>query len=136
VSERDEFLEWVASRLEPAEFALHDGDAWQRAQLWSLREPVSVLGAWQSAIGQDEVRRLFADLGTTFSDCRSFSYDVVVADVLGDMAYTVGYEHTSTSVNGEPRSYSLRVTQIYRHEDGEWRVVHRHADTLPDPDGS
>jgi ketosteroid isomerase-like protein len=47
------------------------------------------------------------------------------------MAYTVSYEHTSASVNGAPRTYTLRATQIYRREDGEWKVVHRHADTMP-----
>ena len=50
------------------------------------------------------------------------------------MAYTVGYEHARASVNGEPRQYSLRVTQVYRREDGEWKVAHRHADTLPQPE--
>jgi ketosteroid isomerase-like protein len=46
----------------------------------------------------------------------------------------VGYEHTQASVDGVPRTYSLRVTQVYRREDGEWKVAHRHADTAPDPD--
>jgi ketosteroid isomerase-like protein len=50
------------------------------------------------------------------------------------MASTVGYEHTRASVNGEPRQYSLRVSQVYRCEDGEWKVAHRHADTLPQPE--
>jgi ketosteroid isomerase-like protein len=46
------------------------------------------------------------------------------------MAYTTGLEHISTSVDCQPRSYTLRVTQVYRREDGEWKVAHRHADTL------
>ncbi len=50
----------------------------------------------------------------------------------GDMAYTVGYEHTEATVNGEPRAYTLRATQIYQREDDEWKVVHRHADAPPD----
>jgi ketosteroid isomerase-like protein len=33
-------------------------------------------------------------------------------------------------MNGEPRSYVLRATQVYRRENGEWRVAHRHADTV------
>ena len=51
---------------------------------------------------------------------------------IGDLAYTVGYEHTQAIVDGEPRSYTLRVTQVYRREGGEWKVVHRHADEVPD----
>jgi ketosteroid isomerase-like protein len=61
---------------------------------------------------------------------------MIAADVVGDMACTVGYEHTQASVNGEPRRYSLRAPQVYRREDGEWKVALRHADTVPDVDES
>jgi hypothetical protein len=33
-------------------------------------------------------------------------------------AYTVGYEHNQVKVNGEPRTYTLRTTHVYRREDG------------------
>jgi len=49
---------------------------------------------------------------------------------VGDVAYTAGFEHISTSTDGEPRTYTLRVTQVYRREDGEWKVAHRHGDTV------
>jgi ketosteroid isomerase-like protein len=35
-------------------------------------------------------------------------------------------------MDGEPRSYVLRATQVYRREDGEWKVVHRHGDIVTD----
>jgi ketosteroid isomerase-like protein len=132
MSERDEFLAWVGSRLKDAETALHNGDAAPRFEIWSTREPVTVLGAWKAATGQQEVGELFRLLEDAFSDCTSYAHDVVAADVSGDMAYTVGYEHTSASINGEPRTYTLRATQVYRREDGEWKVAHRHADTVPE----
>jgi ketosteroid isomerase-like protein len=35
------------------------------------------------------------------------------------------------SIDGVPvEPYTLRVTQVYRREDGEWKVVHRHGDRL------
>jgi ketosteroid isomerase-like protein len=46
------------------------------------------------------------------------------------MAFTAGFEHTSASVDGRPRTYTLRATQVYRREEGEWRVAHRHGDTV------
>jgi ketosteroid isomerase-like protein len=136
MNEKEEFLGWARSSLRDAEEALHNGDATPRLAIWSRNDPVTVLGAWKSATGQEEIKELFRDLETTFSDCRSYSYDIVAADVVGDMAYTVGYEHTQASVRGEPRSYTLRATQIYRREDGEWKVVHRHADTMPEAEES
>jgi ketosteroid isomerase-like protein len=136
MSERNDLLSWVGPALKDAEIALHNGDIAPRRAIWSRQEPVTVLGAWQSATGQQKVGELFAQLERTFADCTSYSYEVVAADVIGDMAYTVGYEHTTASVNGEPRSYTLRPTQVYCREPGEWKVAHRHADTLPDADES
>jgi alkanesulfonate monooxygenase SsuD/methylene tetrahydromethanopterin reductase-like flavin-dependent oxidoreductase (luciferase family) len=46
------------------------------------------------------------------------------------MAYTAGLEDTSVSVDGQPRTYTLRATQVYRRESGEWRVAHRHCATV------
>ena len=130
MSDRDDFMAWTQSRLRDAETALHNGDPGPRLALWSAREPVSVLGAWRSAIGQEEMRELFHALSGTFSDCTSHELELQAYDVAGDMAYTAGLEHTSTSMNGEPRSYTLRATQVYRREGGEWKVAHRHADTV------
>ncbi|WP_166872645.1 nuclear transport factor 2 family protein [Salinibacterium sp. ZJ450] len=136
MSDRDDFVQWVNTHLRDAEIAIHNGDAAPRRAIWSRRDPVTVLGAWKSATGQSEVKALFADLEASFSDCTSYTFELVAADVIGDMAYTVGYEHTQASVNHEPRAYTLRATQVYRREDGEWKVVHRHADTVPDTESS
>jgi len=130
MTHREDFLAWVHSSLYEAELALHNGDAGPRRALWSRNEPVSVLGAWRNANGQREVSELFTSLGDGFSDCTSFSIEVQAYDVIGDMAYTAGFEHTTVSVDGEPRTYTLRATQVYRREDGEWKVAHRHGDTV------
>jgi ketosteroid isomerase-like protein len=133
MSERDDFLRWVGTRLKDAEVALHNGDAAPRFAIWSSNDPVTVLGAWTSGRGAQEVSEIFRQLERSFSNCTSYSHEIIAADVNGDMAYTVGYEHTRASINGAPRQYSLRVTQVYRREDGEWKVVHRHADTVQEP---
>jgi ketosteroid isomerase-like protein len=132
MTDRDEFEAWVNTELYDAEFALHNGDAAPRRALWSRNEPVSVLGAWRNANGQQEVDELFTALETSFSDCTSYTFELSAFDVVGDMAYTVGFEHSSASVDGQPRSYVLRATQVYRREDGAWKVAHRHADTVTD----
>jgi len=130
MTERDDFLAWVESELYQAELALHNGDAAPRQALWSRTEPVSVLGAWRNAHGRHELDELFTALGSSFSDCTSHEFELQAYDVAGDMAYTAGLERTSASVDGQPRSYRLRVTQVYRRERGEWKVTHRHGDTV------
>jgi ketosteroid isomerase-like protein len=130
VRDRDDFLSWVQTSLYEAELALHNGDAAPRRALWSRNEPVSVLGAWRNAEGQDELDELFTALARSFSDCTSYALELLAYDVVGDMAYTVGFEHTAASVDGQPRTYTLRATQVYRREGGEWKVAHRHGDTV------
>ena len=40
-------------------------------------------------------------------------------------------ERQHGEVGGLPeQDWSLRVTQVYRREGSEWRLVHRHADPL------
>ncbi|KAF2415631.1 nuclear transport factor 2 family protein [Microbacterium sp. B35-30] len=130
MTDRDEFLAWVNSALYQAEQALHNGDADPRRALWSHNEPVSILGAWRNAYGQREVAETFTHLEQNFSDCTSATFELQAYGVVDDMAYTAGLEHISTSVNGQPRSFTLRATQVYRREGGGWKVAHRHADTV------
>jgi ketosteroid isomerase-like protein len=130
MTDHDEFVAWVETALYDAEFALHNGDANPRRALWSRNDPVSILGAWRNANGQQEVEEVFTALEKSFSDCTSYTFELSAFDVVGDMAYTVGFEHSSASVDGQPRSYVLRATQVYRREGGEWKVAHRHADMV------
>ena len=131
MDEREELITWVRTVLTPAETALHHGDAAPRRALWSRHDPVTVLGAWRNASGQAELDELFAHLAASFSSCTSYELELLEAEALGDVAYTVALEHTSASVDGVPRSYTLRATQIYRREDGEWKVAHRHGSAPP-----
>ena len=128
MDDRDEFLAWVDSTLVPAERALMNGDAVPRKATWSRREPVGVLGAWRNAQGREELVEVFDVLAMSFSKCIDYEFELIAVDVVGDVAYTVGYERISASIDGEPRTFTIRATQVYRCEDGEWHVAHRHAD--------
>jgi ketosteroid isomerase-like protein len=98
---------------------------------------VTVLGAVQNATGWEEVSQLFRWLASGFSDCTAYSFDLVTAGVSGDLAYTVGYEHTSVSWDGVPlEPYTLRVTHVYRRENDEWKIVHHHGDKLAAGEGA
>jgi ketosteroid isomerase-like protein len=50
----------------------------------------------------------------------------------GDLAYTVWIERGQTRVVGsdELRPSGLRVTHIFRREEGAWKIIHRHADAI------
>ncbi|MCV2490837.1 nuclear transport factor 2 family protein [Geodermatophilus sp. YIM 151500] len=133
MSEVEDFLASTMPRQVEAEIAIHNGDPGPRSQLWSHREPVTLFGSQVSSNGWDEVRDTFHRLASRFANCASYEVELIAAGASGDLAYTVAYEHTTASVEGRPAApYTLRVTHVYRREDGEWRIVHRHGDQLPD----
>jgi ketosteroid isomerase-like protein len=132
MSELDDFLTPTVARQLEAEKALINGDPGPRLAMWSTQDPLTVFGAMQSNIGSEEVRQVFRWLATRFSDLTDYRFELVAAGANGDLAYSVGYEHASFSMDGGPVApLTLRVTHVYRREDGEWRIVHRHADAPP-----
>ena len=137
MSELDDFLAATLPRQVAAEEALHNGDPAPRMAMWSTRDPVTLLGAARTARGRDQVSQVFRWLASGHSDCTSYRFELIASGVSGDLAYTVGYEHTSASWNGVPlKPYSLRVTHVYRRENGEWKIAHRHADQIADDPAS
>jgi ketosteroid isomerase-like protein len=136
VGETEDFLDSVLPRLKEMDTALHNGDAGPRMAIWSHKDPVTVFGALINVSGWDEVSQAFEWLASRFSN-GSYEYEVTAAGASGDLGYIVGIEHSRTSIAGAaPEDYELRVTTILRREDGEWRVVHRHADPMPDSDSA
>jgi ketosteroid isomerase-like protein len=94
---------------------------------------VTLYGAVKSVTGWREISPAFEQLAKQFSDCKSFEIEVIAAGASGELAYLVAIEHTNASVAGAPPApYALRVTQIFRREGGEWKVIHRHADEVKD----
>jgi len=134
--ETESFLAEMLPRQRAAEQAIHNGDAEPRLALWSRTDPVTVFGAKMSASGWTDLEQMFREVASWFSDSAEYEFEVMAAGASGDLAYTIGYEHNRVKVDGQPRTYTLRVTHVYRREDGRWRIVHRHADVPPVQDGS
>ena len=132
MTETEQFLATMQSRITEAEIALHDGDSGPRLAMWSRTEPLTLFGAAMSGRGWSQVGPIFEALGQQFSNCRSYQNEIIAAEARGDLAYTVALEHVTASLNGaEPTPYVLRAMTIFRREDDEWQVVHRHGDALP-----
>ncbi|HWN27415.1 MAG TPA: nuclear transport factor 2 family protein [Actinomycetospora sp.] len=132
--EVEAFLDEMLPRQRDAERALCRGDADARADTWSRHDPVTLFGAAVPLRrGRDEVDATFRWLAGRFAGkhLRDHDLELVAAGASGDLAYTVGFEHKTFVVDGEAVSYTLRVTHVYRREDGAWRIVHRHGDRPP-----
>jgi hypothetical protein len=89
-------------------------------------------GAWGSKEkGYQRLVETFRWVGHRFTGGMLIPADIVSFES-GDLAYTVGFERGEVSVDANaPASMTIRVTHIYRRIDGEWYLVHRHADFPP-----
>ena len=58
--------------------------------------------------------------------------DLQITMLGNDGAYTTGTEVASATIGGSTLSMSMRCTNAYRRENGAWKLVHHHADLMPD----
>ena len=128
-SETTAFLDATMSRHDAAAAAMHNGDPTLWLEMWTRNDPATVFGALGvSPLGTEAVDRNFREVARRFANGSDFRFEVIAAGVSGDLAYNVGYETSLVSLDAGPVGPSrIRVTHVYRREDGEWKMVHRHG---------
>jgi ketosteroid isomerase-like protein len=134
MSQLDDFLAPVLAQHAEARRALSNGDAGPWLAIMCRQDPVTIFGARVPVRqGSEEVAEILHWLAARWSDVTVSSFDLVAADVSADLAYVIGFEHIANSVAGVPvEPFTLRVTHVYRRENGEWKMAHRHADRVPE----
>ena len=110
-----------------------NGDPTAFVDQLSPQDPVTLFPASQPGqTGWTDVSQAIRRVAWVYSRSAVVDFDVVAAGLSGDLAYVVGYERAAASVvGGAEENLTLRVTQVYRREDGEWKRGHRHADPGP-----
>lgn len=126
-----EAFEPMLARVREAVDATYRGNAEPYIALWSRREPVSLFGALgPRKTAMADIERAFRWVASRFGD-PLVSTEFEVVEVGDNFAYTVGYEQGELAIDGVKQQMRIRVTQIYRREEDEWRLVHRHGDFAP-----
>ena len=92
---------------------------------------MGAFGGHERGWDQVSARLDWAAKGINATECVGENVVTVVGD---DLAYTVDLEHMTRHVGNRPQPRTLRCTQAYRRENGEWKIVLRHADELPSKD--
>lgn len=108
-----------------------DGDAGRLADIWSHGETVTTMhpiGGEQ--VGWDAVRESFEQVAGLASGGHVELADQTI-EVGGELAYELGVERGQARLAGEAIAIEQRVTNIYRREAGQWKIVHHHADISP-----
>ena len=110
-----------------------NGDLGSMMEVWSHGSDAATmhpLGGRE--LGWEEVRAGWEQAAQAFSEGQVSLEDLVVVPVTDDVAYTLGTEHGQAKLGDETVGIHWRVTNIYRREEGAWKVVHHHTDVSPE----
>jgi ketosteroid isomerase-like protein len=87
------------------------------------------------AHGWKQVAEAMERAASSRRDGEASGFEIVEKCVTPELAYVVEIERLKGKFGGgeDLAPYDLRVTMIFRPEDGVWKVVHRHADQITTP---
>ncbi|MGH2839929.1 MAG: YybH family protein [Solirubrobacteraceae bacterium] len=104
--------------------------------LYSRRDDVTLANPFGPPVrGWSDVSATLDRAAANYRDGEVVGFENVATVITPDLASTVEVESYRTRVGGaeELASVALRVTTVFRREDGVWKVVHRHADPITTP---
>lgn len=132
---REELAE-LLSDTEVATTAFMRGDMARYLQLTAHASGFTLMNPFGGPPSRYEDRReSLMDAASFFQDGEA-EIEMVKVETSGDLLVLVMIERQHGRVGRLPdQRWDLRVTQVYRRAEGEWRVVHRHADPLARPIG-
>lgn len=108
-----------------------NGDAAALAKIWSHGDQVTTMhpvGGRENGWGK--VNETWQQVAKVMSGGQ-VKLDDQLLQVAGDMAYEVGTERGNATLAGQRIAIEHRVTNVYRQEGGQWKIVHHHTDVSP-----
>src|SRR5215207_10884870 len=132
VDDFDEVLEQYHLALD--EIMKGSPDGYKR--VYSHRDDVTLANPFgPPARGWEEVAKTLERAGSHYRDGETTGFENLAKYITAELAYTVEMERMQAKVGGREdiTPFTLRVTTIFRPEEGTWKVVHRHADPITAP---
>jgi ketosteroid isomerase-like protein len=112
------------------------GDAEPLKMMYSHQEDVSLANPFGPPVrGWEQAAATMERAASNYRDGEITGFENVAKYVTPELAYIVEVERYQAKVGGSEdlTLIALRVTTIYRPEEGTWKVVHRHADPITTP---
>lgn len=107
------------------------GDATALESLLTKRDPATFMSpGGDVAVGASEAARAQIAGAASFGPASTGHFEVLGHGASGDLAYWTGRQIATMDIKGRelPVPMVLRTTEIFRFENDEWKLVHRHAD--------
>ena len=110
-----------------------DGDPEPLKAIYSRGEDVTLANPFgPPARGWPEVAATLERAAAHYEGGQLREFETLAKCVTSELAYTLEMERFEARLSGvgQVRPVTLRVTTVFRPEEGAWRVVHRHADPI------
>ncbi|MGC4042989.1 MAG: nuclear transport factor 2 family protein [Armatimonas sp.] len=127
-----DFDAYLKKRKEASD-AFIEGDFSPLDQVSTHSSPATIFGPKGDCVqGADEVNAVNAKGAESFAPGGENDFEIMHQHSEENLAYWVGIQHSVVHLKGKekPVPMDLRVTEIFRKEKGQWKLVHRHADPL------
>ena len=102
-------------------------------ELFSHREDVTLANPFGPPVrGWEQVAKVSEHAASQVRDGEFVSAEIIEKNVTPELAYVVEIEQAKAKIGGSEdiTPFALRVTMIFRPEEGTWKIVHRHADPI------
>jgi ketosteroid isomerase-like protein len=129
VTNFDSFL----TARERASTAFVDGDAGPLLAVSVDTDPATIYPPTGAVVvGADAVNTGNAAGAESFAPGAENRFEILHSGSDGDLGYWTGVQRSTVLLKDkpEPVTMNLRITELFRRVDGEWKLFHRHADLL------
>jgi ketosteroid isomerase-like protein len=104
--------------------------------LFSHREDVTLANPYGPPVrGWEKVAKTVEHAASLRSDGTFVGWQIVAKHVTAELAYVVQIERAEAKIGAREdiTPLAVRSTMIFRPEESEWKIVHRHADPIITP---
>ena len=109
------------------------GDPEPLKNLYSRRDDVIIANPFgPPAKGWEKAAETMDRAATNFRDGEATGFQRISEYATADLGYVLEIERFRSKIGGGDKlvPFALRVTTIFRREEGAWRIIHRHADPI------
>jgi ketosteroid isomerase-like protein len=109
------------------------GDPEPLKNLYSRRDDVIIANPFgPPAKGWEKAAETMDRAATNFRDGEASGFERVTEYATADLGYILEIERFRSKIGGGDKlvPIALRVTTIFRREEGAWRIILRHADPI------
>ncbi|HSX08119.1 MAG TPA: nuclear transport factor 2 family protein [Candidatus Saccharimonadales bacterium] len=129
---KQSFESFMEQRL-AASTAFVLGDAELLREISVTADPASIYGPNGTVVsGAGAVNEANEQGAQAFTDGGENRFEILHMAADDQLAYWTGIQHSKVKIKASDElvPMDLRVTELFRLENGEWKLFHRHADML------